>query len=104
MDSRFKKWVLVLLAVNLLDAVTTVIGLSGGIAKEMNPLMAWVWAASPALFLTFKMLIPLVLLHLLVLRSTNASHTLRAIRALVVIFSITVLWNAGNLAVIHALT
>lgn len=55
-----------LLVLNLIDAISTHLALTAGIAYEVNPLMAWAWATAPAVFWGIK--IGLVTLGALVLR------------------------------------
>ena len=87
------KWIGIFLAVNGLDALTTYVGMSALGAEETNPLMGYLWARSPALFLTVKILAPILLLEVMARRTKNPRRSAWIIQALSIVFFITVLWN-----------
>ena len=51
----FRRGVVILAIMNLIDAASTHMGLHMGIVYEVNPLMRWAYGVSPAAFWSLKM-------------------------------------------------
>lgn len=56
----FERGVIALVVLNLFDAVSTHLALHLGFAYEVNPLLRWAFALSPALFWLIKMMLVVV--------------------------------------------
>lgn len=49
-----KKTIVAILMLNLVDLVSTIASIEIGLAEELNPLMAYAYSVSPALFVLLK--------------------------------------------------
>jgi hypothetical protein len=84
-------WAVVLVLLNIIDVVTTRIGLSLG-ATELNPFIDTVidsWIVWP-----IKIIVPAIF-GLLIIKSGRFDYLLYG---MVIIYSFLIVWNLGNLA------
>lgn len=89
-----KKLLILLLVLNLFDAIATFIGLKGNMIEEANPMMAALYKRDPFLFLGVKASFSFLLLILL--------HYVKEIRSMMVKYiSVAAVLGYGAVVGIH---
>jgi hypothetical protein len=91
---KYKVLLVVLWFLNLYDAISTLLALNTGFAKEANPLMRELITASPLGFLIFKVVLGTFIL-MVMLKRVNRLPSKICIVFLVTLYSLVAVWNSN---------
>ena len=86
-------WLIALIVFNIVDAISTLVGLEAGGLYEANPLMRGLISFSPVLFLVAKLVFCVPLVIALVRKEQVTSFIASALKILTITYGILMIWH-----------
>jgi hypothetical protein len=86
-------WLTALVVFNLLDAISTIVGIELGYFYEANPAAAWLISVSPLVFLAVKVLVSVPLVAVCIRKTQLGPVFSLALKCLTVLYGILICWH-----------